>query len=352
MRPVRMICNSSFSRSAVESGEGPATSAVMFTVGFVGNFITLVLLERRRRKNRNNIPLFQVLVTGLVITDLMGSCLINPMILTSYATNKTLMSMGENHMVCHTFAFLMAFFGLVTMFILFAMALERCLAIGLPYFYKRHITKRRGSVTLPVVYSFSIIFCSLPFMGIGKYVQYYPGTWCFIRMKYGHGKGDPDHGVAFALLYASLIVFIIISILICNSVVMVHLIRMHQRQKLHRILNRGLRVSVHISVAEEVDHLILLMLMTITFVICSAPFTVRAYKEIFAPDENCKADLEALRFFAFNSIVDPWVFTILRPSVLRVIRLILCCQISLKSKTSQTGMHTSNNEKTTVLTNL
>ncbi|KFW77582.1 Prostaglandin E2 receptor EP2 subtype, partial [Manacus vitellinus] len=39
-------------------------------------------------------------------------------------------------------------------------------------------------------------------------------------------------------------------------------------------------------------------------------------------------DLLALRFLSINSIVDPWVFAILRPPVLRFLRSVLCCRVT------------------------
>lgn len=39
-------------------------------------------------------------------------------------------------------------------------------------------------------------------------------------------------------------------------------------------------------------------------------------------------DLLALRFLSINSIIDPWIFTVLRPSVLRLMRSVLCCRSS------------------------
>uniref|UniRef100_A0A8C0U2K8 Prostaglandin E2 receptor EP2 subtype n=1 Tax=Cyanistes caeruleus TaxID=156563 RepID=A0A8C0U2K8_CYACU len=81
--------------------------------------------------------------------------------------------------------------------------------------------------------------------------------------------------------------------------------------------------------AEEIDHLLLLSIMTIIFVICSLPFTIRAYVNKSGGEEaDHEWDLLALRFLSINSIVDPWVFAILRPPVLRLMRSVLCCQLS------------------------
>ncbi|KAF4788470.1 prostaglandin E2 receptor EP2 subtype [Turdus rufiventris] len=61
-------------------------------------------------------------------------------------------------------------------------------------------------------------------------------------------------------------------------------------------------------------------------------FTIRAYVNKFSGEEGEEGDHEwdllALRFLSINSIVDPWVFAILRPSVLRLMRSVLCCQVT------------------------
>lgn len=47
-------------------------------------------------------------------------------------------------------------------------------------------------------------------------------------------------------------------------------------------------------------------------------------------------DLLALRFLSINSIIDPWVFAILRPPVLGFMRSVLCCRVSPASQDRQT----------------
>ncbi|NXY26925.1 PE2R2 protein, partial [Atrichornis clamosus] len=182
----------------------------------------------------------------------------------------------------------MSFFGLATMLILFTMALERCLALGRPYFYERFLSPRTGLVALPAIYTFCAAFCSLPLVGFGCYVQYCPGTWCFIQMHLDSQQCDgggaaAGWNVTFSLLYATLLLFLILAVLLCNLSVIVNLARMHRRgQRTRRVTTLeqpraasgcGRRMF---SMAEEIDHLLLLSIMTITFVICSLPFTVSA----------------------------------------------------------------------------
>lgn len=267
-------------RQWLPSGESPAISSVMFSAGVLGNLIALALLARRWRGDTghstcrgNSISLFHVLVTELVFTDLLGTCLISPVVLASYARNQTLVALAPESRACTYFAFAMTFFSLATMIMLFAMALERYLSIGHPYFYQRHVTHRGGLVVLPAIYTVSLMFCSLPLLNYGQYVQYCPGTWCFIQ----HGE------TSYLQLYATLLLLLIVAVLACNFSVILNLVRMYRRGRRSRggpssgssrcgpgPRRRGERMSM----AEETDHLILLAIMSITFAVCSLPFTV------------------------------------------------------------------------------
>ncbi|XP_028677647.1 prostaglandin E2 receptor EP2 subtype-like [Erpetoichthys calabaricus] len=319
--------NDCHNSTTVAHGQGPMMSALMFAGGVLGNVIALVLLEVRRRSDRGKErqSLFHVLVTWLVVTDLLGTCMTSPVVLTSYSLNRTLMNLPDEG-ACKYFAFSMTFFALTTMSILFAMALECSFSIGHPYFYERHITKSSGYIAMPVVYLFCLLFCAMPLMGFGRYVQYCPGTWCLIDMR----AKEPVNKV-YSLLYASIMLLLIISIVVCNLSVIVHLVLMHRRRK-KRQGSSFKKAKRSVSITEEVEHLILLVVMTVCFMVCSLPFTVRSYTNVFSVEKNHQRDLKALRALSMNSIFDPWIFTILRPSVRRFLLTTVCNIASSKSK--------------------
>ncbi|XP_074960429.1 prostaglandin E2 receptor EP2 subtype [Phalacrocorax aristotelis] len=332
------------------AGARPLVSAVMFSAGLLGNLLALGLLLRCRRGPRAHpLSLFHVLVLALVVTDLLGTCSVSPFVLASYHRNCTLITLTKGEYICFYFGFAMSFFSLATMLILFAMAVERCLALGQPYFYNRFLRPRVGFVALPAIYTFSAAFCSLPLMGFGQYVQYYPGTWCFIQMHVGYlrkngAKEVSGSDITFSLLYATLLLLLILSVLLCNLSVIINLVGMHRRgQKTRRLATLEQRrvagggSRCMFSMAEEIDHLLLLSIMTITFVICSLPITICAYMNKFSKTNNSLSwDLLALRFLSINSIIDPWVFAILRPPVLRFMRSMLCCQVTPVSQDRRT----------------
>ncbi|XP_013365780.1 PREDICTED: prostaglandin E2 receptor EP2 subtype isoform X2 [Chinchilla lanigera] len=263
-------------RQWLPAGESPAISAAMFSAGVLGNLLALGLLARRCRGDagrgaggRGALSLFHVLVTELVFTDLLGTCLISPVVLASYARNQTLVALEPDSRVCTYFAFAMTFFSLATMLMLFAMALERYLALGHPYFYQRRFSRRGGLAVLPAIYAASLLLCCPPLLGYGQYVQYCPGTWCFVR----HGRS------AYLQLYATVLLLLIVAVLACNFSVILNLVRMHRRGRRSRCGPSSFsggpgprRRAERLSVAEEADHLILLAIMTITFAVCSLPF--------------------------------------------------------------------------------
>ncbi|XP_063733654.1 LOW QUALITY PROTEIN: prostaglandin E receptor 2a (subtype EP2) [Eleginops maclovinus] len=308
------------SKHYIEATKSPLISAIMFAMGIFGNVAALVILEIRRRNTRSEQgwrrSLFHVLITSLVVTDLAGTCLISPLVQLSYSRNTTLVGMAPvSKSVCSYFGVSMTFFSLATMSLLLSMALERCVAIGYPYLYSRHVTKKCAYISIPVVFLLCMLFCLLPFAGFGKYVQYCPGTWCFIDM---NPIGTKDR--VYANLYATLMLVLVLAIVACNGFVVYQLFKMYQRRKrnggsvMGATRSNGERKAM--SMAEEVEHLILLVFMTIIFIICTLPLVIRVYINSIQKRESHPMDLIALRFISVNSIIDPWVFILLSPSVL------------------------------------
>uniref|UniRef100_A0A7N8X5D1 Prostaglandin E receptor 2a (subtype EP2) n=1 Tax=Mastacembelus armatus TaxID=205130 RepID=A0A7N8X5D1_9TELE len=260
----------------IDSTKSPVISAIMFAAGIFGNVAALVILEIRRRRDTRTggtgrRALFHILITSLVVTDLTGTCLISPLVQLSYSLNVTLVGMSpETHSVCSYFGVSMTFFSLATMSLLFTMALERCFAIGYPYLYSRHVTRKCAYITIPVVFLLCTSFCLLPFVGFGKYVQYCPGTWCFIDM-----NPQEKEDRAYAILYATVMLVLVLAIVVCNCFVVYQLFRMYQRRRRNgRSVMASTRSSKDrraVSIAEEVEHLILLVFMTIIFIICTLP---------------------------------------------------------------------------------
>ncbi|XP_015233673.1 PREDICTED: prostaglandin E2 receptor EP2 subtype [Cyprinodon variegatus] len=328
-------CTKCHTQKYINGNRSPLASAIMFGLGIFGNVAALVILEIRRRRNkradRRYKGLFHILVSSLVFTDLAGTCLISPVVQLAYAWNMTLVEMTSginsndtlgrtSSSVCDYFGVSMTFFSLATMSLLFITAMDRCFAIGHPYLYSRLVTKKWAYITIPVMFLTCILFCMLPFVEFGNYVQYCPGTWCFIDMN------PTDHkNKVYAKLYATIMLVLVLSIVACNVFVMYQLFRMYRRRNRQGSVMKSMRSSNENRrfVAHEVEHLIPLVFMTIIFIVCTIPLVVRVYVNNPKTESHDK-DLEALRFISTNSIVDPWVFILLSPSVLYFFCLPVC----------------------------
>ncbi|CAJ1065415.1 prostacyclin receptor [Xyrichtys novacula] len=313
----------------------PATSIIMFLAAVVGNLLALFILGVHQKEHRSRSSVFCILVTGLALTDLLGTCLLSPPVFICYARNLSLIGLGGESL-CKLFGFAVSFFGLAPTLILCAMAVERCLAISHPYFYSVHIRRSFAKFTLFFIYLFSLLFCLLPYTGYGKFRQYCPGTWCFIDMD---ATGDEKANLvrAFSVSYSSLISLLILAVFVCNGSVIVSLCQMHRNQLMRRgsvgsnVRKRRLSLAWFAQGEEEMDHLVLLALITVIFVVCSLPLTIAGFINAIEPFCGDKENLTAFRFYAFNPIVDPWVFIICRKSVFRHLCSLLSCRFSRRA---------------------
>ena len=285
MKPTFYRCQNT---TSVEKGYSATMGWVLFSAGLLGNLLALGLLARSGlgscplRSPRQAPSVFYVLVCGLTITDLLGKCLLSPVVLAASAQNRSLWGLVSTpgSSLCHAFAFSMSFFGLASTLQLLAMALECWLSLGHPFFYREYITLRRGALVAPVVSTFSLAFCALPFAGFGKFVQYCPGTWCFIQM--AHEERSPSV-LGYSVLYASILALLVLAIVLCNLSAMRNLYAMHRRLRQRQRQRSVARDRAELSAGEreappppleELDHLVLLALMTVLFTMCSLPLTV------------------------------------------------------------------------------
>ncbi|KAG9481105.1 hypothetical protein GDO78_010384 [Eleutherodactylus coqui] len=297
---------------AIQGNYSVIPSTLLFSAGLLGNIIAIFILWQHKLRSRKKTSVFYILVTGLTVTNLMGKCLVSPMVSAAYAKNQTLVEMAEDRTLCNVFSFFMIFFGLAPMLILLAMALDCWIALANPFFYHTHITKKFAMLVPVIVYIFSAAFCSMPFFGIGKFEQYCPGTWCFLQLTV---EGSQPSVLAYSLLYGTLMGLLVLAIIICNLGTMKLLYQMYQIQNQRNSIKTAPKMELaKQSGMEALDHLILLAVMTILFSVCSLPLTLRVYIGAITGKNDQYADLIVLRFLSMNSIVDPWLFIICRTS--------------------------------------
>ncbi|XP_060092027.1 prostaglandin E2 receptor EP4 subtype [Heteronotia binoei] len=319
---------------AAESGRAPTIPTIMFIFGVVGNLIAIVVLCKSRKEQKETT--FYTLVCGLAVTDLLGTCLVSPVTIVTYLQNKW--PGGEQ--LCEYSSFILLFFGLSGLSIICAMSIERYLAINHAYFYNHYVDKKLAGLTLFAIYVSNVLFCALPSMGLGKTTLQYPKTWCFIDW-----RTNVSTYAAYSYMYAGFSSFLIMVTVVSNILVCMALIRMHRqfmrRTSLgtdttsSRLSDFRRRRSFRRMAGAEIQMVILLIATSLVVLICSIPLVVRVFvNQLYRPPVvmaiQKNPDLQAIRIASVNPILDPWVYILLRKTVLsKAIEKVKClfCRI-------------------------
>uniref|UniRef100_A0A8C5LGH9 Prostaglandin E2 receptor EP4 subtype n=1 Tax=Jaculus jaculus TaxID=51337 RepID=A0A8C5LGH9_JACJA len=359
--------------SAPDRLNSPVTiPAVMFIFGVVGNLVAIVVLCKSRKEQKETT--FYTLVCGLAVTDLLGTLLVSPVTIATYMKGQW----PGDQALCDYSTFILLFFGLSGLSIICAMSIERYLAINHAYFYSHYVDKRLAGLTLVAVYASNVLFCALPNMGLGRSERQYPGTWCFIDW-----TTNVTAYAAFSYMYAGFSSFLILATVLCNVLVCGALLRMHRQfvrrtslgteqhhaaaalasgtcrvhaasgPALPRLGDLRRRRSFRRIAGAEIQMVILLIATSLVVLICSIPLVVRVFiNQLYQPsvvkDISRNPDLQAIRIASVNPILDPWIYILLRKTVLsKAIEKIKClfCRIGGSGR-ERSAQHCSESRRT------
>ncbi|XP_061763968.1 prostaglandin E2 receptor EP4 subtype-like [Nerophis ophidion] len=298
----------------------PTIPAVMFIFGVVGNVTAIVVLRISRKEQKETT--FYTLVCGLAVTDLLGTLLASPVTIATYVRGSW---PASDTLLCQYSGFILLFFFLVQLSTLCAMSVERYLAINHAYVYNKYVDRRRlPALGLLAIYVCGAGLCALPTLGFGRVTLQRPGTWCFIDW-----HDNRTSAVAFNLMYAGVNSAIVLATLACNVLVCGALILMHRRfvrrtslGKDRRRLSQlplSRRRSLRRMAGAEIQMVILLIATSAVVLICSIPLVLRIFQNQLKTQKEestgLNKDLLAIRMASINPILDPWVYILLRKTV-------------------------------------
>ncbi|XP_034094896.1 prostaglandin E receptor 4 (subtype EP4) b [Gymnodraco acuticeps] len=329
------------SSTAAEKGfKAPTIPAIMFIFGVVGNVIAIVVLRISRKEQKETT--FYTLVCGLAVTDLLGTLLASPVTIATYVKGEW--PGGEP--LCQYSGFILLFFFLVQLSIVFAMSVERYLAINHAYFYNEYVNQKLAALTLLAIYISNIVFCALPSLGFGQVTRQKPGTWCFIDW-----QNNQTTVATYNLMYAGVNSVIVLATIICNVMVCGALILMHKRfirrtslgTDQRRIAELRRRRSFGRLAGAEIQMVILLIATSAVVLICSIPLVLRIFvNQLFTNQteetSGLNQDLLAIRMASVNPILDPWIYILLRKTVvLKLMEKIKCLFCKMGGRGGRNG---------------
>lgn len=313
----------------------PTTSGILIvslsmTLGIVSNIVALFILANaytlQRRRSKATFLLF---ATSLVVTDFIGHLVPGALVLRLYLSGGVHPehASAPSDGMCQFLGGSMVFFGLCPLFLGCAMAAERCLGVTKPLLHSSLVTTTRTKVCLSVVWLAALSVALLPCLQFGSYTYQDPGTWCFIKVLEDIGELD----VAFVALFSGLGLTSLAVALVCNTVSGVTLVlaRLRRRPRTHHSAN-----------SHDIEMVAQLLGIMVTSCICWSPLLVfglmsviHSYGGSVGEDASTYKSLmlRGVRLATWNQILDPWVYILLRRTVLRKIYLIAKCQAGLRS---------------------
>ncbi|XP_072529936.1 prostaglandin E receptor 4 (subtype EP4) b [Salminus brasiliensis] len=306
----------------------PTIPAIMFIFGVVGNVIAVVVLRKSRKEQKETT--FYTLVCGLAVTDLLGTLLASPVTITTYVYGRW----PGGDPLCQYSGFVLLFFSLAGLSFICAMSVERYLAINHAFLYSRYVDQRLAALVIAGIYVTNVLFCALPSLGLGRVVLQFPDSWCFIDW-----RTNTSAHAAFSYMYAGVSSALVLVTVACNVLVCGALIMMHRRfvrrtslgtdgARAHAELRR--RRSFARLAGAEIQMVIVLIATSAVVLICSIPLVVRVFvNQLYRHPEmqviEGNPDLQAIRIASVNAILDPWIYILLRKTVLqKVLEKVKC----------------------------
>ncbi|XP_035516716.1 prostaglandin E2 receptor EP1 subtype-like [Morone saxatilis] len=311
----------------------PTTSGIIvvvlsMTLGIISNIVALFILanayslQRRRTK-----ATFLLFASSLVVTDFIGHVIPGALVLRLYLSGGVYHEgFKSSDGMCQFLGGSMVFFGLCPLFMGCAMAAERCLGVTKPLLHSSLVTKTRTKICLCVIWLAALCVAMLPCFQLGSYTYQDPGTWCFIKVLSDTKEVD----VAFVVLFSGLGLTSLAVALVCNTISGLTLVlaRLRRRPGSH-----------HSAKSHDIEMVVQLVGIMVTSCICWSPLlifglmtVIHSYTGSIRDDLSHYETLMVMgvRLAAWNQILDPWVYILLRRTVLRKIYLIAKCQAGLR----------------------
>ncbi|XP_076585104.1 prostaglandin E receptor 1a (subtype EP1) [Chaetodon auriga] len=311
----------------------PTTTGVIvvilsMTLGIISNIVALFILasaySRQRRRTKATFLLF---ATSLVVTDFIGHVIPGGLVLRLYLSGGVHPEdFSSSDRMCQFLGGSMVFFGLCPLFMGCAMAAERCLGVTKPLLHSSLVTKTRTKICLSVIWLSALCVAMLPCFQLGSYTYQDPGTWCFINVLSDTKEVD----VAFVVLFSGLGLTSLAVALVCNTISGLTLVLARLRRQ---------PGSHHSAKSHDIEMVVQLVGIMVTSCICWSPLlifglmsVIRSYMGFVGEDLPHYKTLMVMgvRLATWNQILDPWVYILLRRTVLRKIYLIVKCQAGLR----------------------
>lgn len=246
--------------------------------GAISNLTALgILAKSRGRFRRQSKAPFLLLTVSLLLTDLAGHVIPGAFALYLHIDQMyRIQAVKPTKEFCQMFGASMVFFGLCSLLLGCAMAVERCVAITKPFFHAAMITLGRVWRVVLLLFSLALVLAVLPLFAVGTYTTQSPGTWCFLPIRDPQSAADTNLALAFSCLGLTALT----CSLLCN--ILSGLALLQARLKSHsvhakssvRSTRRASSTSTSLFCSLDVEMMAQLAVITVVSCVCWTPFLV------------------------------------------------------------------------------
>ncbi|XP_053713231.1 prostaglandin E2 receptor EP1 subtype-like [Synchiropus splendidus] len=309
---------------------GVIMTVFSMTLGIISNIVALfILVDAYSQQRRRSKPTFLLFAASLVVTDFFGHVIPGALVIRLYVSGGA-GPVSTSDGMCQFLGGCMVFFGLCPLFMGCAMAAERCLGVTRPLLHASLVTTTRIKVCLAGVWLAALCVALLPCVHLGSYSYQEPATWCFIKVLSDTEAVD----VAFMALFSGLGLAAVVIALVCNTISGLTLVLARMRRK------PGSHHSTH---SHDIEMVLQLVGVMATSCICWCPLliiglmsVIQSYtRSLTEVHSHYRLLMTGVRLAAWNQILDPWVYILLRRTVLRKIYLFIKCQLGWGTTNSQ-----------------
>ncbi|MFT7802595.1 prostaglandin E receptor 1c (subtype EP1)-like [Arapaima gigas] len=314
-------------------------SCVTMMLGTLSNLAALVILAKSRAQIRRRTCTPFLLLTGaLLLTDLAGHIIAGTLVLCLHVRGQEV----PPGPICQFLGACMVFFGLSPLLLGGAMAAERWMGITRPLLHSVAMTTACACITITVLYGATLLLAVLPLVAVGHYAPQFPGTWCFLPMEGPLSAADSALLVAFS----GLGLLALALSLLCNTTSGLALALRAQRGS--RTCRPHSCPSSSSSLSLDREMMAQLAGVTAVSCICWCPLLIFILVSVV---QRCQLHthpaprfehllLLALRLASWNQVLDPWVYILLRRTVLRrLCRLLRVDRLSSMQSSSSGAPH-------------
>lgn len=233
---------------------------IIATPGVIGNafaiFVTLQILQEQKLSPN-------IFVLSLASIDLFGIIVVCIPTWLCYAFGAWI---GGDEL-CNFQGFMTLFCSLGSGGIATSMAVDRYLAVKVPFWHRRTVTAKMATRVVVAVYIISAFISVLPIVGFGSFVLNLTSTYCTVNWFATELKD-----VVFSYLFASIGVTLVFTVIFCNVNVIIKLLKKQEKTRaLSAQIDRDEQQKV--KTLEKQFSRMMIVISTI-FLICWVPFMV------------------------------------------------------------------------------